>query len=316
LEIERKGSAGMDNFNNNATVLDGLRTLDLVSYLDALGYQPAEVKKNRVEYWYLSPLRSENTASFKINRLKNIWFDFQMHKGGNFVDFCLEYYQCTIPELIDKFTVHSSLHQRPLVHAEINEGLAETENKIAITKVEPLYAYLLKSYLLERLIPASIAEKYCCQVAYEMNSRPLYGIGFKNDSGGYEIRNQIMKHSSSPKDVTTVRNGASEVQIFEGFVDFLSYRTLHQDELENQFDFVILNGAGMFEKARPFMEQHQAAGLWLDNDTTGSEYTKYALCLNKSYVDKSSLYEKYKDLNDFLTGKLAKPKQQVRQKIT
>jgi hypothetical protein len=76
---------------------------------------------------------------------------------------------------------------------------------------------------------------------------------------------------------------------------------------------VILNSAAFFEKARSFIEQHEI-GLWLDSDTTGIAYTKYALSLDEGYRDESGLYGKYKELNDWLTKKELAPKKQLKQK--
>ena len=154
---------------------------------------------------------------------KNKWFDFGLYKGGNTIDFCLEYYQCTIPELIEKNSINSSFQQRPQLRNKLLDAQVIAENKIVINKEEPLHAYSLKKYLLERLIPTSLAEKYCCQLSYQMNGKNLYGIGFKNDSGGYELRSPILKNSSTPKDITTINNGAEKAEVFEGFTDFLSY---------------------------------------------------------------------------------------------
>jgi hypothetical protein len=64
-------------------------------------------------------------------------------------------------------------------------------------------------------------------------------------------------------------------------------------------DFLILNSTSFFEKALPFMEQHKAVHLYLDRDKTGQNCTRYALALNKKYIDKSDLYKNYKDLNDW-----------------
>ena len=47
--------------------------IDLVDYLYSLGYQTEKIRGN--DYWYLSPLRDEKEASFKINRKKNVWYD-------------------------------------------------------------------------------------------------------------------------------------------------------------------------------------------------------------------------------------------------
>jgi DNA primase len=38
--------------------------IDLVDYLHSLGYEPSKIR--REDYWYLSPLRNEKEASFKI----------------------------------------------------------------------------------------------------------------------------------------------------------------------------------------------------------------------------------------------------------
>ena len=57
----------------------------------------------------------------------------------------------------------------------------------------------------------------------------------------------------------------------------LATMCLYKIEPANKSDYVILNGAGMFERARPFLEQHKTIGLWLDNDATGRKHTHFAL---------------------------------------
>ena len=65
--------------------------IDLVEYLEKLGYKPQKIRGN--DYWYLSPLRDEKTASFKVNRSKNVWYDHAIGKGGGVVDFGMLFYQ-------------------------------------------------------------------------------------------------------------------------------------------------------------------------------------------------------------------------------
>ena len=62
------------------------KQIDLVDYLASLGYNPAKIK--REEYWYLSPLREERTASFKVDRRQNVWYDHGLGTGGNLSYFC------------------------------------------------------------------------------------------------------------------------------------------------------------------------------------------------------------------------------------
>ena len=73
--------------------------IDLVDYLQALGFNPQKIR--REDYWYLSPFRKENEASFKVNKHKNIWYDHGLGKGGSLIDFAMEFYHCNV-HLADK----------------------------------------------------------------------------------------------------------------------------------------------------------------------------------------------------------------------
>ena len=74
------------------------REIDLVDYLKAAGHEPHKIRN--YDYWYLSPLRIEKTASFKVNRKLNRWYDHGLGKGGNLVDFAILYHDCTIAEFL------------------------------------------------------------------------------------------------------------------------------------------------------------------------------------------------------------------------
>lgn len=63
----------------------------------------------------------------------------------------------------------------------------------------------------------------------------------------------ISMASSSPKDITTIRNGVKEAFVFEGFIDFLSFMAINKNQAVSESDFVILNSVSFFEKARVFM---------------------------------------------------------------
>jgi hypothetical protein len=100
--------------------------------------------------------------------------------------------------------------------------------------------------------------------------------------------------------VTSFENNSKEIAVFEGFFDFLSFITISEHPQQNQSNFLVLNSASFFEKARPFMEQHEVINLYLDNDKTGQNSTRYALSLSCKYKDRSGLYRGYKDLNDWI----------------
>jgi len=306
-----KGIGAMD-FTDETFSLTRIRQSDLTYLLEMLGHEPTVRKKDDTDYWYLSPLRNERTASFHVDRTANEWYDFGLSAGGNPVDFLLRYYRCSIAELLERLNISFSPHQLYLFEPDLHEGRAGKDKKLMVTDVKPLYKYPLKNYLHERSIPVAVADKYCVEIEFQINGNSYYGIGFKNDAGGYEIRNKSFKQSSSPKDITTFRFDAGSVQVFEGFMDFLSYQTLHPYMEPGKTDFVILNGAGMFDRALPFLEQHESVGLWLDRDVTGKAYTQYALSLGSRYKDESGFYSRHKDLNEWLMQKGEVQKERVK----
>ncbi|MEJ7676298.1 MAG: hypothetical protein WKG06_00130 [Segetibacter sp.] len=56
------------------------------------------------------------------------------------------------------------------------------------------------------------------------------------------------------------------------------------------------------------MENYDVIRLYLDRDSTGQNCSRYALSLSNKYHDESSLYQPYKDVNEWLIkiGKLQK----------
>ena len=275
---------------------DQARKLDIVSYLSALGYEPSKIRNQ--DYWYLSPFREENTPSFKVNRKLNRWYDHGLGKGGNLVDFAILYNNCTVKEFLQTLQADSSFHKPDYTNSALE--ILEPVSRIRIVAEKELCSLALLQYLEQRRVPVRLAKQFCREVHYEISLRKYYGIGFKNNSGGYEIRSAYFKGSSSPKDITTIINHAKEMTVFEGFIDFLSFMAIVSVETQISTDFTILNSVSRFEKARPVIEQYEVINLYLDNDKTGQNCSRYALQLSEKYKDKSSLYERYKDVNEWV----------------
>ncbi len=304
----------MDNKKHGLSC-EEVKQWDMVNYLSQLGYEPAKVRNT--DYWYLSPLRNENTPSFKVNRKLNRWYDHGLGKGGSLVDFGILFYQCDVSGLLQKLNTGISFHQP--IHTPSERPVKES--RITILQDFEITAKSLLHYLEQRKIDTDIATRYCREVRYSVDDKTYYAIGFKNDSGGYELRNPFFKSSSSPKDITVIRSGLNNkhVAVFEGFFDFLSYLTNFKVLGTNECDFVILNSVSQFEKARPHIEQYQKASLYLDNDVPGQNCSAYALSLSNIYSDASSLYKGHKDLNNWLVSKAGNntrvvQKKRIRQK--
>ena len=294
--------------------------IDLVEYLFLLGYQSCKVTNQ--DYWFLSPLRQEKEPSFKVNKNKNIWYDHGLGKGGKLIDFAMDYNHCNISEALAKI---SSFHQqknlqnlivRPPFHSLENNLFKEAETRETAIKIiaatQPIKDLVLCRYLVQRRIDKSIADTYCHEIFFKLtnNEKEYRAIGFKNNAGGYELRNEYFKGSSSPKYVTYKNNEANNITVFEGFFDFLSHQSIHQNQQLELTNFLVLNSLSFFERSLLLIEKHEHIHLYLDNDEAGRKCTDLAQKRSQKFHDKSKLYKGYKDLNEWLMnfGKLKKKK--------
>jgi len=288
-----KGMWGMEK----KSILEEIKQTDLVNHLSSLGYEPVKVRG--ASYWYLSPLRQEKTASFKVNRKLNRWWDFGLGQGGSIIDFGILYHQCSVGDFIRMFRENPKRRNHHKVQYQ-DEVLNTSEEGIIILKIKPLFSTSLLHYLSQRKIPVGIADRFCQEVVYQLCGKEYYAIGFANDAGGYELRNPFTKLSSSPKDITSIGTGSQEVAVFEGFFDLLSFLVAKGIRQADHLNLIVLNSLSFFERARPLMEAHRRIHLYLDRDASGRQKTREALFLSDRYVDKSYLYQNYKDLNEWL----------------
>lgn len=266
---------------------------NMVDYLDRQGFQPVHIRNTNA--WYHSPLRHEKTASFKVNTHLNRWYDFGIGKGGNLIDFCVLYHQCSVKELLKILSGDPSFQS----HNPVFFKQDEPENSIEILDMMPLQSRSLLQYLSTRKIPLKIATVYCIEVRYRVRGKQYIAIGFKNNSGGYELRSPFFKGSSAPKDITLLNGEGDDISVFEGFFDFLTHRTLYKELHCPQTNYIILNSIALFEKALPLMELFENKLLYLDRDNAGHNYSRRAQAISKQYIDASRLYKGYKDFNDW-----------------
>lgn len=153
------------------------KQIDLVDYLSALGQRPQKVRNN--DYWYLSPLRTENTPSFKVNRTRNVWYDYGIGKGGNLIDFGIIYFNCSVSDVLQHLLEYqnasiSFFHQRsttynlPVPFSSLAGEKKESSNegKIIVLSEKPLVEISLIKYLESRGISLDIANKFCKEIEF------------------------------------------------------------------------------------------------------------------------------------------------------
>jgi len=283
------------DFSNTARQLSDIRKIDIVKFLHSNGIEPA--KQTSHYYLYNSPLRNEQIPSFKVDLRRNSWYDFGLMKGGNFIDFAILYYNCSVGQLLE--IMRGEMKMQLPVHDPSRMAVME-QPKIEILKELPLTSTALLSYMLSRRIDIQTAMRFTSQIHFAIGEKNFFAVGFRNRDGGYELRNQFMKLSSSPKAPTEIDFGAHEVKVVEGFFDFLSLLTLERSQHVEKFNYCVLNSVAMFERSIPFLAQHDKKLLYLDNDAGGRNCVLKALQIDDSYVDQSALYTNHNDLNEYL----------------
>ena len=286
-------------------------------YLADSGIYPA--KDNGYYGMYHSPFRDDHNASMKVDYSKNLWIDYGTNEGGTLVDLVMRMANCSSGKAMQLLEQQIAGTSSFSFHGKKDFVPARQEQANTIHKVSVLTNPGLLDYLSERNINIYIAKQHCQEIHYSVNGKPYFAVGFRNDAGGYELRNKYFQGSLSPKGITTIRNENDVACIFEGFIDYLSYLTLrlkHNPEQWNiakKQDYIVLNSVANLSKALDIIEGYTKGYCFLDNDKAGFQAW---LSINDrcglKASDQSVHYREYKDLNDYLCGKKLLPKKQVR----
>ncbi|MPM67682.1 hypothetical protein SDC9_114606 [bioreactor metagenome] len=181
-------------------------------------------------------------------------------------------------------------------------------NGITDVELKPLKHPALLELLTKRKIPVNIASEYCKEIHYRLNDKPYFAVAFSNDKGGYESLNPYFKGCLPPKEISTFDRQTTTVNLFEGFMDYLSLLTLQAKQAD--VSAVVLNSITNLERAIPFLSKHEKINAFLDNDEAGKQALGKLQKRNLPVVDISIRYAEYKDVNDYLCGKKLPPFQQ------
>lgn len=272
-----------------------------ISIRDFLARRGIQPKYERNGYgMYLSPLREERTPSFKVDYVRNLWYDFGLGEGGTLLTLVMRLERCDRYAAIrilssgeirqaESTSLSSGIYERPAVGGVSPVLRPAAVPALRILSDAPLRHPALVGYLASRGIVLSVAAAFCREVRYEVNGRAFFAIGFRNDAGGWELRSARFKGGSSPKHITTIDNRSDTVIAFEGFMDFLAYLSLkHPERL--RIDAAVLNSVVNLPKAIPFLSRHPVIHAFFDNDEAGRKTTSdlIRLCPRSEVIDQSS----------------------------
>ena len=291
--------------------IEEAKQVRIVDFLAQLGHHAQYVKSD--QYWYLSPLRDEQSPSFKVNDRLNEWYDFGAATGGDLVELGKYLYQTeSVSEVLAYIGRHSSDMPLPKVRFQaLQPRPVESDMKNLI--VVPLRHHALYSYLQSRKIDADIGRMFCKEIHYELRDRHYFALAFGNVSGGYEMRNAYYKGCIKNKDISLIGHQCGEIQervcVFEGFMDFLSYLTLKHSCnwticIDQPCDYLVMNSVNNLKKALMYLQRYLHIHCYLDNDLAGQKTVETIAGLYGERVSNEAVrYSEYKDLNDCLRGK-------------
>ena len=287
--------------------LSRIKRYPIVEYLERKGIKP--VRSTPAYALYHSPLRAETHPSFKVDTEKNLWIDYAEGKGGSIIDLCMRLEGCTLLEAIRilgqnapdithvprRESVQGSSKQESIRQAVSTSGVRRL---IEISDTLP--PHLLKYLEEDRCINLEKAMPFLRCISYEVRGLHYQAIGFANQSGGYELRdNGTFKGTIAPKDITPIfADRAEPVCIFEGFMDFLSFFSMKEEVIHH---CLVMNSVSNVAKAIRYLNDRHLTHIraFLDNDDAGKRATNDFIRAGFKVEDMSVHYRNFKDLNEY-----------------
>ena len=289
--------------------LSRIKRYPIVEYLERKGIKP--VRSTPAYALYHSPLREDTHPSFKVDTEKNLWIDYAEGKGGSIIDLCMRLEGCTLSETIRHLgrntlddTVHSPYKesvQDTFMQESIRQAASTNGGARRLTGISDTLPLHLQKYLTEeRCINMEKAMPFLRCISYEIRGLHYQAIGFANQSGGYELRdNGMFKGTIAPKDITPIfTDGVDPVCIFEGFMDFLSFLSMKEEIISH---CLVMNSVSNVARAIRYLNDRHLTHIraFLDNDDAGRRAVQDFIKAGFHVEDMNIHFQDFKDLNEY-----------------
>ncbi|MGO3267401.1 MAG: toprim domain-containing protein [Sphingobacterium sp.] len=309
----------MTTWTNAEQIKDEVSLVDLLA---RLGHAPAY--RSGKELFYKSMLREENTPSLCVNEALNVWFDHggtnaSGINGGNVIDFGIAFwYPSPFNEVVGKISGIMAItpaenlpqdirQQRPRIQStRVTNYTIETIKEL---NSHPAITRYLQSRGIWEVAQGSIKEVY-----YAINNGPkagrqFFSAGWQNDAGGWELRNRIgerdFKACLGRKAITTIPGDENRLSLFEGYMDYLSWRQDNPDSLDT---VIVLNSVNLLESALTKVTSFSIVDVYFDRDYAGEAALDRLLKAMPNATNRSDVYQGFKDYNEML---MARPPQNI-----
>ena len=266
------------------------KNISIKAVLESFSFFPS--KENSRTAFYFALDREEKTPSLSVDFIKNTAFDFGTGKSYDSISIVQAVKKCSVSDAL------KYLEQFNFSFQKQNLKLENLPKGYELIDVKEIQHPALLDYLKNRNVEDQ--KKWVEEIHYRMNDKNYFGIGFKNDSGGYEIRNAYSKICLGKKDITSIKNDSKDVRVFEGFFDFLSFKKVENYLEKEPSDYIILNSVSMTHKIKNSLGNYKNIELYFDNDEAGTRAVEIIKNDLKNAEDCRVLYSDFKDLNDWL----------------
>lgn len=270
-------------------------TISIYAYLINEGFIPA--RENEREAWFA--IRNEVTASCKVDKTLNRFYDHGVGFGGKVTDICMLINSCDVRNAL---AILSGCSLPRLQRNSMCQQLTKVNVTTEVKSIGRIIDRRLQAYLKTRCIPLRLANNYCCQITYSFGGREYVTIGFKNNAGGFATRNKYSKRCIGPNDISCVRPHETRVILTEGFLDYLSAIVLNP--MVANYGAIVLNSTANISRCVEQLSVFQPKVIYVafDNDNSGRDAS---LMVNKLFPfakDVSHRYKLFKDINEKLTN--------------
>lgn len=288
-------------------IVKNTSTVDYFFYLERQGRVKFDRQRGH-DYYFLT-----DNEKFSVD--EKGYYDFKAGKGGQIFKAVMELEKKTWKEAVEflKDFSNTTISQSVKNQKAENKRLTPTQHytekapSTKITQVSVPNNDKLLEYFAGRGISKEILQQYAQQVHYRNNSdgKNYFGIGLRNQSGGYDIRNPYVKAKVGASDISIITGTRNEMVVFEGMTDMFSYLQMAKDNGKpNDRTLVVLNS---ITNTGTFIEQFQnytgKIHLFLDGDKAGNDATQNILNNLKNSIDQRGAYgigkSEVKDLNDY-----------------
>jgi hypothetical protein len=278
------------------------KTLNIYDILASYGSHPTRRTGNRLVY--LSPFTNEKTPSFMVDIRKNLFYDFSSNNGGDSINLIMLLDGVSFIDAVNKA---NKLDTNSFNDFNFDLKPIEKESKLEITEIKEIQNTRLINYLSYRRIDLELARMWVKEVHYSIREKMYYALGFKNDSGGYELRNSLSFKGKTKNGITSVIGTNSNlsnkgIAIFEGFFDFLSALTYYKVQRPNLTAYV-LNSLVNLDVIFPQLSNANKVYSFLDNDKAGIAAFNDIKARGVNVRNMSQeIYPESKDFNEFWVG--------------